>query len=164
MYRYGLRVSLKEESRVYKDFCVLKNTNKQWSDVLDDVYFFNANELKFVSNTLVLKFKALLPGMLFIKAKMNATIASEILKVDGVVDFIRDRGVAKVHPLGPEEARKMQLAMNAMSIKPSVHPSLLGLCKGDLVYVSTGYYSGWFGELVEENKGKLKVTHNAASI
>lgn len=153
--RFRILVKKGAESKCQSIIQELMKTQK-WVDVIEDVFHPVSVTVKFKGNTLVPIFKAVIPGLLYVKMKMSPDFADIIESIDGVYGFVKSGEAQLVLPLdGASEVHTNALRQQTLGAFPEEAKLLK---KDDYVSIVSGAYKGAYGILTGTTGGKMDVS------
>jgi transcription antitermination factor NusG len=154
-YRYRLSVRRNSEKKLAESLKHLRDTDENWGNMFEEVYYPLQPVVRIKDKSLVIAFKAMAPGLVYIKTKMNPDLADDIESIKGVYAFLKNPNNLIV-PLSKAEGDSIEVMRDRNTAV--IDPELMLMKKDEYVSVVSGPRKGRYGILMGAKNGKLEVT------
>lgn len=152
---FRLQVRKSSEKRFCENILELsKDQDSKWYGVVENAFYPRDEYPRFKGNQLTYSIKALIPGLVYIKTKMNYEIADDIESFNNVYGFSKTRS-GIVLPLPKNEAGSLEDI--AVRSEKQMDEKYSLLKKDEYVSIVNGPHEGKYGILQGTKKGKLEV-------
>ena len=150
---YRLNVRKASEKRVCESLLAL-GEEPRWREVVVDAYYPQTAYVRFKAKSLVVATKPLIPGLVYVKSKMNPDIADDLERLQGIYGFTKTLN-SFVQPLSEEQAVQLESMKGKVGFELS--PEQARLRKDCYVSIVKGPHKGRYGILMGAKSGRLEV-------
>lgn len=152
---FRLQVRKSSEKRFCENVLEMsKDQDSKWYGVVENAFYPRDEYPRFKGNQLTYSIKALIPGLVYIKTKMNYEIADDIESFNHVYGFSKTRS-GIVLPLPKTEAGSLEDI--AVRSEKQMDEKYNLLKKDEYVSIVKGPHEGKYGILQGTKRGKLEV-------
>jgi transcription antitermination factor NusG len=152
---FRLQVRKSSEKRFCENILEMsKDRDSKWHGVVENAFYPKDEYPRFKGNQLTYSTKALIPGLVYIKTKMNYEIADDIESFNNVYGFSKTRS-GIVLPLPKTEAGSLEDI--AVRSEKQMNEKYSLLKKDEYVSIIKGPHEGKYGILQGTKRGKLEV-------
>ena len=131
-----------------------QDPESRWYGVVANAFYAKDEYPRFKGNVLTYSVKPLIPGLVYIKTKMNYVIADDIEAMNNVYGFSKTRS-GIVLPLPPTESESLENISSRQ--EKSMEEKYKLLKKDEYVSIIRGPHEGKYGILQGTKRGKLEV-------
>jgi len=152
---YRMQVRKNSEKKSCEMLMMLEASGeKKWKGVVVNAFYQKAHFIRMAKDEVVLGTKAIIPGLIFVKTKMDPDIADDIEKLLGYAYFIKNNNNIVV-PLNKDEGANADVVA---SLPEKVLPAEMSkLKKGEYVSIISGLYKGQYGIMNTVRNGRIEV-------
>ena len=131
-----------------------QDPSSRWYGVVSNAFYAKDEYPRFKGNVLTYSVKPLIPGLVYIKTKMNYDIADDLEGMNNVYGFSKTRS-GIVLPLPPTESESLEDI--AFRKEKNMEAKYQLLKKDEYVSIISGPHEGKYGILQGTKRGKLEV-------
>lgn len=153
VHRYRLSVRRNSEKKLAESLKQLRDSDENWGNMFEEVYYPQQPVVRIKDKSLVIAFKAMAPGLVYIKTKMNPDLADDIESIKGVYAFLKNPNNLIV-PLSKAEGESIEVMRDRNTAV--IDPELMLMKKDEYVSVVSGPRKGRYGILMGAKNGKLE--------
>jgi transcription antitermination factor NusG len=130
---YRLQVRKNSEKRICEMFLLLRDDD-HWKGIISDCHYPQSSYVRLKGKLLSVAAKPLIPGLVYLKTKMNPDIADDLERIHGIYGFTKSLN-SFVQPLSADQAAQFE----AMKLKSEylIPPEKMQIRK-DVSYCRTG--------------------------
>lgn len=149
-----MSVRRNSEKKLAEALKLLRDSDETWGSMFEEVYYPQQPVVRIKDKSLFIAFKAMAPGLVYVKTKMNPDLADDIESIKGVYAFLKNPNNLIV-PLSPAEGESIEVMRDRETAV--IDPELMLMKKDEYVSVVSGPRKGRYGILMGAKNGKLEV-------
>jgi transcription antitermination factor NusG len=153
---YRVSVRRNSEKKLTEILNSARDTDERWGKMFEEVFYPVAPVIRMKDKSLIVGYKAMAPGLVYMKTKMDPDLADDIEGMKMVYGFLKNPNNL-ILPLSRGEGEDIEIMKERHKAGAQIDPELLLMKKDEYVSVVAGPNKGRYGILQGAKNGKLEV-------
>lgn len=153
---YRVSVRRNSEKKLTEILESARDSDARWGSMFEEVFYPVAPIIRMKDKSLIVGYKAMAPGLVYMKTKMDPDLADDIEGMKMVYGFLKNPNNL-ILPLSRGEGEDIEIMKEKHKAGAQIDPELLLMKKDEYVSVVSGPNKGRYGILQGVKNGKLDV-------